>query len=187
MCTIEYGINEYHAKYGHYPPAVYVSPEGHTHSWRVLILEFVNSSIFSKYRFDEAWNGPNNHKLENLIPNCYSCPGNPASKSKFQSNYYAVTGDGTAFPPNARISRDKLAPLKDTAILFVESSSYGIHWMEPKDLSLRSICPSSGVPDLSNITSEVDNGPYCCLIDGTKLRIRNIPTDRLCASFNADK
>lgn len=90
----------YHETYNHFPPAVVYGPDGKPwHSWRVLILPFIEqSNLYRQYRFDEPWNGPNNRKLLDRIPEPYRDPIYGAQQDNFYTNYVVISGKGTAFP-----------------------------------------------------------------------------------------
>ena len=91
----------YHERYGHFPPAYLADDQGRPmHSWRVLLLEFIDAPLFASYHFDEPWNGPNNHRLAGMMPGSYACSNdyhNPTGAASATS-YVAVVGSGTAFP-----------------------------------------------------------------------------------------
>ena len=51
----------YEASRGKLPPRVVYKDGVPMHSWRVLILPFLDEqALYDLYRFDEPWNGPNN-------------------------------------------------------------------------------------------------------------------------------
>lgn len=183
LSNIKSAMDDYHQKYGCYPPSVYISPEGHSHSWRILLLEFIDEEKYAKYRFGEPWNGPNNRNLESQRPKFYSCPGNSDSESKFKSDYFVVVGNGTVFQPNRKVTRDDITREHEKTILIVESSDVNIHWMEPRDIPLETICQTTTRPDLSQLKSRNDNGPHCCMVDGTKIRISRLSDEEFCASL----
>ena len=60
----------YQADYGALPPAYLCDSAGKPiHSWRVLILPYMNKkSLYATYNFAEPWNSPNNQKLLPQIP-----------------------------------------------------------------------------------------------------------------------
>ena len=93
------GILNYHDAKGHWPPA-YIADEDGTpmHSWRVLILEFMDDdkSLFNKYRFDEPWDGPNNRKLISEMPYVYQCP-TQNNMQPGHTRYSAVIGPHTTW------------------------------------------------------------------------------------------
>lgn len=83
---IFFAILEYREKYGKHPPQVVLGPNGEPwHSWRVLLLEFIDPATFQKYSFDEPWDSPNNSKLSYLMPSYYRCPLDRRSNPFFTS------------------------------------------------------------------------------------------------------
>ena len=127
-------VANYESTYGSLPPAYVLGPDGRPwHSWRVLILPFLEqSSIYERYRFDEPWDGPRNRELASLMPNIYKFsyyekPGNVTT------NYLAVVGAQTAWPG---ATPRKLTEIRDgtaNTILVIENFGAGVHWMEPRD------------------------------------------------------
>lgn len=119
---------------GHYPPAHQLGTDGKTwHSWRILILPYIEQDGLSKaYRFDEPWNGPNNSKLADRMPRTMRFTGTDSSTTT--TNYLAVVGKETMWPGavgrNLKDIKDRLSG----TILVVENSGMGVHWMEPRDL-----------------------------------------------------
>src|SRR5262249_40592874 len=81
--TIAVAMDQYHQWYGHFPPAYRTDASGKpAHSWRVLLLEFLDHELYAKYRFDEPWDGPNNRKLESRMPSYYACPADREGKAR---------------------------------------------------------------------------------------------------------
>ena len=75
-------MHNYHELKGSFPPAVLLGPDGKTpHSWRVALLPLLETDgakeLYSRYKFDEPWDGPNNSKLIPLIPEVYRHPEAP--------------------------------------------------------------------------------------------------------------
>lgn len=124
----------YHDTYHSFPPAHYTDASGKpSHSWRALVLPFMEQhSIYSRYSFDEPWNGPNNSMLHKERISLYHCPS--AHGSQFHTNYVAVTGS-RVWPKCGTFSLKNGPPASQT-IMIVEISNSDIHWMEPRDLSL---------------------------------------------------
>src|SRR5262245_15742705 len=62
-------LQNYHDTFGSFPPAYIADSKGQPiHSWRVLILPFIEQrQLYDKYRFDEPWDGPNNSNLHGEI------------------------------------------------------------------------------------------------------------------------
>jgi hypothetical protein len=117
---------------GHYPPAYVMGPDGRPwHSWRILILPFIEQqALHDKYRFDEPWDGPNNRSLGELIPRTYQFAITHAEKKPL-ANYLADVGSETLWPGDQPFQRERA---RGEAVLFVENEGLNIHWMEPRDL-----------------------------------------------------
>ena len=139
MKQIGLALHNYHDVYKTFPPAYIVDEQGKPkHSWRVLILPFMNEqALYDQYDFDEPWNGPQNSQLLGKIPRLFQCPaharhGETASPC---THCVAVVGPTTAWPgPVGR----KLSDFSesDTTALVVEANDLGVAWLEPRDLSL---------------------------------------------------
>lgn len=125
----------YESSYQQFPPAYQADANGKPmHSWRVLILPFIEQdAIHSAYDFSEPWNGPNNKKLVDQLRWTYDCPGQtfPAT----QTPYKLVTGKGTVFEGDKPM---QLANIETTAntIAIIEDTANPVNWMEPKDLTV---------------------------------------------------
>src|SRR5690349_21111160 len=55
-------LHNYHDTYGSFPPAYVADAEGRPmHSWRVLILPFIDcNDLYKEYNFSEPWSSPDN-------------------------------------------------------------------------------------------------------------------------------
>ncbi len=126
-------FHNYHDKYQCFPPAYVLGEDGRRwHSWRVLILPFIDGQeLYSQYRFDEPWNGPHNKLLADKIPLLYSSPFNEISPGC--TPYLAIVGSRTAFPgPFCLQIKDYIDGTSNTMML-MEKTDSDINWMEPAD------------------------------------------------------
>lgn len=132
-------IHTYHARYESFPPPYITDEKGQrTHSWRVLLLPFLDQApLYKQYRFDEPWNGPNNIKLLKNMPSVYACPtAVHAQRKRFCTSYVAVVAPNTIWPS---ASKRRIGDVTDGAartIMVVESNQPDIPWLEPEDLEL---------------------------------------------------
>lgn len=140
----------YHDEHGHFPPAYVIGPDGKRwHSWRALILPYLDEDLARQYRFDEPWNGPNNRKLANTFcPGAFQCPSGPDRDRTCMTNFAVVVGDDTLFPGTKTTSIPNLIDRRDPTILFVEVADSDIHWLEPRDLTFDDLTSSFGKPHL---------------------------------------
>lgn len=143
---IALALHSYHDRYGSFPPAYVIGPDGkRRHSWRVLILPFVEQeALYTLYQFDEPWNGPNNRALAAEIPAVYVCPESAAARTRSgATTYFAVVGVKAAWPgADAR----RLAEFRDgtiNTILVMEAHGPDVSWMEPTDLEFDQIAGRS--------------------------------------------
>ncbi|MCE5266435.1 MAG: DUF1559 domain-containing protein [Planctomycetaceae bacterium] len=151
MCRINLqhigrALQNYAATYGTLPPAYVADKSGNPmHSWRVLILPFLEdaslTSLHKRYRFDEPWDGPNNRKLIAESPRWYCCPEDawqPGHVPKTTS-YVAIVGPKTAWPGAKGVKLRKWEDRSGDTILLVEVANSDILWSEPRDLSIEDI------------------------------------------------
>ncbi len=177
-------LGQYQDKYGHLPPAVVFDKAGKPmHSWRVLLLEFIDSDLFKAYDFEEPWNGPNNKKFSVGMPECYSCPNDPEARKRHLTSYVGVTGERTAFPSGKRVSLEKLLESEPRAPMFAEVTGSNIHWMEPRDICLTNANYVLKGVRVSRICSLDPGGPVLCNVRGDRKRLRTVSVDRPEADF----
>lgn len=172
--NIAIALQNYHDVHGTFPPAYIADADGKPmHSWRVLILPFVEQkNLYDLYDFDEPWDGPNNSKLAAECPRLkiFMCP---STTNVNETNYFAVVGQQTMWPDEKAM---KLSDIKDGAastIQLVEVHNTGIHWMEPRDLDFvqmpMSVNPTFG----QGISSAHQGGAMVALADGSSRFIKN--------------
>ena len=150
-------MHNYHDKYKHFPSSVLLGPDGKTpYSWRVAILPFLGQqAIYDRYRFDEPWDGPNNRKLLDEMPDVFRHPDAPANTQN--ACYFALTGPETVFPGEGTIG---FAEIKDgtvNTLLFVEARR-DIPWTKPEDIPYASDEP---IPKLGGFTEGGFHAAFC--------------------------
>src|SRR5262245_22929028 len=152
-------LHKYHEKYGHFPPA-YVSNEGgfRMHSWRVLLLEFVDPDLYAQYDFQRPWNDPVNKRLEMKMPSCYRCK-NATKCTPTMSTYFVIVGEATVFPGPKTVALRSIANDWQRTILVAESTTVGSHWMEPVDLCLDQMSFVLNDASQQSISSRDVDGP----------------------------
>src|SRR5262249_25281385 len=133
-------IHNYHDDHGHLPPPYVADASGKPmHSWRVLILPYLErNDLYKAYDFNEPWNGPNNSQLAPQAPREFRCPSDPQLPPGM-TNYFCIVGPGRAKDGQQQLKfGDVTDGLADTLML-VESSSARVNWLEPKDLKVEDI------------------------------------------------
>lgn len=165
---IALAMHNYADAYGSFPPAYLADANGRPmHSWRVLILPFLEGgTLYSRYKFNEPWDGPNNSQLAALMPNVYACPSDSTSTPGGKlTNYAAITGAGTVFDGPLATRLSEVTDGLSNTILVVETCGAGIHWMEPRDLDVQQMTFTiNGSP--AEIASRHPRGAEAAFADG---------------------
>lgn len=134
---IAYALHNYHDLYGSLPPAYAADDEGRpTHSWRVLILPFIDEQrLYDQYRFDEPWDSLHNRTLADQMPGMFVCPSNAHRHSGEVTapSYVAVLGADTAWPWNRGRSFGEFVDEPASTLLAMEYHGEPIEWTDPRD------------------------------------------------------
>ncbi|MGL6196035.1 MAG: DUF1559 domain-containing protein [Thermoguttaceae bacterium] len=102
---ISLAFHNYHDTHNAIPPAYTTDKDGKPlHSWRVLILPFIEEqALYSKIRLDEPWDSEHNKQFHDKMPAIFACPdridasGDGDEKFKNLTDYSVVIGDDTTF------------------------------------------------------------------------------------------
>ena len=159
-------LHAYHDVHGSFPPAYVADAEGRPmHSWRVLILPFIErKDMYDVYRFDEPWDGPNNSKLAKIAVDLFQCPSEAPS---YNTNYVAIVGPGTAWPGATSMKLGDITDGWTDTLLLVEVAESGIHWLEPRDLHVGQMAPTINAKKGQGISSPHSGGANVSMADGS--------------------
>ena len=131
-------MNNYHAKYGCFPPAYVADPKGRRmHSWRVLLLEFLDPDLYKRYHINEPWDSRDNFALVGEMKNKgpYYCPSD-SEGGRCDTDYVMFVGpNAISNGPKGR-KKDAITDDLDNTIIVAEMSHSGIYWTEPRDLNV---------------------------------------------------
>jgi len=130
-------LQNYHDRYKCFPPAYVADEKGKPkHSWRVLLLPFVDEqALYAQYNFKEPFDGPANRRLAQRPVSAYQCPESAAADTA-NASYVMLVGPGTL---SDGPKSTKLSDVRDgtsNTIAIVEIPGTGVNWMEPKDMTL---------------------------------------------------
>jgi len=165
----------YHDDHGSFPPPYIADDKGNPmHSWRVLILPYLDQrNLYKQYRFDEPWDGPTNRQLHDVVLKLYSCPSRPANQPATDANYVAVVGPKTTFPEDRCVRTADMIDGTSATILLVEVYNSGIHWMEPRDLHIHQMPMAINPAQGQSISSDHNDGANVSFADGSVRFLRN--------------
>ncbi len=172
--NIAFALHNYHDVYGTFPPAYIPDEEGRPmHSWRVLILPFLEqSAIYEWYDFDEPWDGPNNRLLADTVLSVYRCPHHPGPTGPY-THYVMIVGEETISDgPTAR-RLDEIRDGLSNTLAVVETADAGIHWMEPRDLLFDELTFSVNDGSPLGISSHHPGWANVAFCDGRVLMLDN--------------
>jgi hypothetical protein len=126
-------LHAYHDANGTFPPAATSPrPGAPPVSWRVLILPYLDANdVYNAWNMMEPWDGPNNRKLWERMPECYR---HPARRLDGTKTYYQVfVGTDTVFPADRGIRLADILDGSSSTILVAEGCS-PVLWCEPVDI-----------------------------------------------------
>jgi hypothetical protein len=177
MKQIGLALHNYADMYGSFPPAYIADENGRPmHSWRVLILLFLDEApLYSQYRFDEPWDGPNNSKLASTILAVFNCPSDDhggTGNTSTMTNYVAIVGPETAWPDGGAATIHDISDGTSSTLQVVEVANSGIHWMEPRDLHVVQMAPTVNAKAGQGISSRHTGGAHGLIADGA---VRFVP------------
>jgi prepilin-type processing-associated H-X9-DG protein len=165
-------LQNYHDTYKSFPPAYVADDAGRPlHSWRVLILPFLDDPqatlLYEQYDFDEPWDGPHNRRLAEQPPFVFQCPSNESTAGA--AHYVAVVGDTTMWPGAGTVAIGTLAEGDGTSgtIAVVETTGADISWMEPRDVTLEEAAQGIGEEASGGISSHHPGGVNVLMADGS--------------------
>ena len=126
-------MHNYYAKHQHFPPAVFMGPDGKTpHSWRVELLPYLDEQkLFDQYHPNEPWDSPANKQVLEKMPSVFRSPYENATS--LNSSYYVFAGPGTIFDGPNGTTFQAITDGTSNTLLIVESKQ-DTPWTKPEDL-----------------------------------------------------
>jgi prepilin-type processing-associated H-X9-DG protein len=167
-------LHNYHATYNTFPPAYIPDEDGQPmHSWRVLILPFLEQQmLYEQYDFNEPWDGPNNSQLANTVIETYRCPSSPEGQAT--TNYLGISGEGTVFNNGDGSKFQDILDGTSNTVMVAEVAGANVNWMEPRDFDVTTMSTGVGsgaVPrpnvDGASISSFHHGGAQVLMADGS--------------------
>ena len=137
---IEHALIAYETAHGHYPPAVVRSDQGEPlYSWRVELLPYIDQQpLYDQLHLDEPWDSPHNTKvLSKADVSLFQSTRVYDKESRpHETNFVAIVGQDTAWPADGTLAFNDVKPVAGSTINLMEVGGLGIHWAEPRDVTL---------------------------------------------------
>lgn len=132
-------MNAYAADHGTFPPPATIDSAGSPlHSWRVLILPYLDEEeLYERIDLNLPWNHPTNQMITDYqVPSAYTHPGDLNIGVGSTTAYYLITGSRTLFPASGPLAPDEITDASSQTILVAEGVPVitPISWTEPVDL-----------------------------------------------------
>ncbi|MEW4489854.1 DUF1559 domain-containing protein [Thalassoglobus sp. JC818] len=131
-------LHNYHDANAMFPPHQSGSP---LHSWRVNLLPYLDQGpLYETYDFDEEWNEGANKTVAKTKLSFYQCPSVPKAAQGDvypRTDYFAVTGEETAWPDSRATRLSDFFDVSANTVMIVEACGIEeIPWCEPRDVEL---------------------------------------------------
>lgn len=134
MKQILLGLHNYHDTYGTFPPPWTTDARGRRlHSWRTLLLPFVEKEALSKtIDLTRPWDDPANASAMKTIPDIYRCWSSNAPAGF--TPYLAIVGPRNAFRPDGSRTLDDFVDGASITVMLVDAGpASAVPWMAPRD------------------------------------------------------
>jgi hypothetical protein len=168
-------FGNYQEAYKHYPASFTVDSKGNRRlSWRMQILPFMYPNFYDTLKQILAGNASREAKI--LLGICipeYVCPAMIRNKEDCTTNYLAVIGPGTAWREDGPIELSDFPDGGAHTIMLVEVANSGVHWAEPRDLTVDEALENMIIGKGLRISSPHPNIINVLFADGT---VRSLPS-----------
>jgi prepilin-type processing-associated H-X9-DG protein len=155
-------LHNYHSALNTFPPAVIYGPDGKPwHSWRVLILRYLeHADLYDAYDFSQPWDSPKNKALLDKMPDVYRDPIYGDTKEPY-THYAALVGPKAAFRTEGakQTNADDPPPLNggtgvasitdgtsNTVLISSVEPGRKIPWTKPEDIDVGPVFKGVGQP-----------------------------------------
>ncbi|MCC7338769.1 MAG: DUF1559 domain-containing protein [Pirellulaceae bacterium] len=133
---IAFALQNYETSYHAFPPAATFDSSGNPlHSWRTLILPFLEqSALYDSIDLSKPWDDPANAQAYARSVPVYHCPSLGSGLSLGSTTYLGVVAPhGFFLPTGSRRLSEIIDSPSDTLMVVEVPSVNSVHWMQPVD------------------------------------------------------
>lgn len=158
-------VSLYENDYGCFPPAYTTDKDGNRlHSWRTLLLPYLGEeAVYKSLDLEEPWDSEYNRVWHDTPIDVYQCPADSSGVST-DTSYVMIVGNEAVFDGTGPRKAVEVTDGVSKTILLVETTSSGIHWMEPRDLRWEDT--DFAINGGMSISSEHEGGAHVMMCDG---------------------
>jgi hypothetical protein len=169
---------------GRLPPAVVYGEDGQPlHSWRVLILPYMEQQeLYDQFKLDEPWDSPHNVALLEKMPATYAPPPGKISKvPAYHTVCHVFVGRGAAFEDQEGLRFPAEFTDGTSQTILVIEAGEPVPWTKPQDLTYDPVQP---LPELRGLFKD---GFRVAMADGSMKWVkRSTPEATLRAAITRD-
>lgn len=161
-------MHNYHDTNLEFPPAFSVDAGGKPlHSWRVLILPYVEAkSLYDAIRLDEPWDSEYNKQFHDKMPGVFRCPSRKSGDKNRDTGYCLVVGEDTFGCADGKgLTFGKITDGTSNTLMITERKA-PVCWMAPVDITQEDACLGINKKD-EGISSWHDGGINAAFGDGS--------------------
>lgn len=162
-------LHNYHDMYGGFPPAYAMDAQGNPlHSWRTLILPFVDQApLYDTIDLTKPWDDPVNAEAFAQTPPIYGCPSTTLYNNL--TVYHALITDDSFLTPTESRVLETNTDNAETLLVIEVAEEHAVHWMDPQVIDAK---VSLGFDEETEFHHT--GGTHGLMVDGT---VRFIPAD----------
>ena len=118
-----------------FPPPFTVDANGKPlHSWRVLVLPFLEqAALYKQIRLDEPWDSEHNKQFHDKMPAVFRCPAGTGNPNR-DTVYCQVVGKETIGVPDGKGSTFRMITDGTSSTIALVERKTPVCWMEPVDV-----------------------------------------------------
>jgi hypothetical protein len=161
---IALALRNYESTYHSFPPAATFDSSGNPlHSWRTLILPFLEqAALYDSIDLTKPWDDPANAKAYGANIPVYHCPS-LGSDSLGSTTYLGVVASNGFFLPTGTRRLSEIIDSPSATLMVVEVSSVNsVHWMQPVDANELTVLSMNERSKLAH-----ENGFHAAFVDGS--------------------
>ncbi len=163
-------LHLYQDVHGRFPPVAVHGADGRPlHSWRVLILPYIEGhALYKDFHLDEPWDSAHNLALLPRMPIVFAVPGRSGAKiPRGHTIRHVFVGKGAAFEGTQGLRIPDDFPDGTAGTILLVDAGRPVPWTKPEDLGYD---PEQPLPELQRVFRD---GFWACMVDGSRRWVKH--------------